>query len=153
MNYSDSIKAILLAAINDLSKTPEKYAVKPGVDFIRNRKLGFKDYMLMFLTMEADCIREELYRFFGRTIDAPSKAAFYRQRKKIREDAFRNLLLAFNRKLPKKLYNGKYEFWACDGSLKIRIPILNQMVNLPEDLTRSISMLCFLYLISVLLIF
>ena len=51
MNYSDSIKAILLAAINDLSKTPEKYAVKPGVDFIRNRKLGFKDYMLMFLTM------------------------------------------------------------------------------------------------------
>ncbi|MFR8905549.1 MAG: hypothetical protein ACLVHS_17595 [Blautia wexlerae] len=49
MNYSDSIKAILLAAINDLSKTPEKYAVKPGVDFIRNRKLGFKDYMLMFL--------------------------------------------------------------------------------------------------------
>lgn len=63
MNYSDSIKAILLAAINDLSKTPEKYAVKPGVDFIRNRKLGFKDYMLMFLTMEADCIREELYRF------------------------------------------------------------------------------------------
>ena len=116
MNYSDSIKAILLAAINDLSKTPEKYAVKPGVDFIRNRKLGFKDYMLMFLTMEADCIREELYRFFGRTIDAPSKAAFYRQRKKIREDAFRNLLLAFNRKLPKKLYNGKYEFWACDGS-------------------------------------
>ena len=160
MNYSDSIKAILLAAINDLSKTPEKYAVKPGVDFIRNRKLGFKDYMLMFLTMEADCIREELYRFFGRTIDAPSKAAFYRQRKKIREDAFRNLLLAFNRKLPKKLYNGKYEFWACDGSscdifltLKIGIPILNQMVNLPEDLTRSISMLCFLYLISVLLIF
>ena len=96
MNYSDSIKAILLAAINDLSKTPEKYAVKPGVDFIRNRKLGFKDYMLMFLTMEADCIREEMYRFFGRTIDAPSKAAFYRQRKKIREDAFRNLLLAFN---------------------------------------------------------
>ena len=38
-------------------------------------------------------------------------------------------------------------------TLKIRIPILNQMVNLPEDLTRSISMLCFLYLISVLLIF
>ena len=181
MNYSDSIKAILLAAINDLSKTPEKYAVKPGVDFIRNRKLGFKDYMLMFLTMEADCIREEMYRFFGRTIDAPSKAAFYRQCKKIREDAFRNLLLAFNRKLPKKLYNDKYESDKdCQKllshlknyiminmnsgpvmvlpvifslTLKIRIPILNQMVNLPEDLTRSISMLCFLYLISVLLIF
>ena len=62
MNYSDSIKAILLAAINELSKTPENYAVKPGVDFIRNRKLGFKDYMLMFLTMEADSIREALHK-------------------------------------------------------------------------------------------
>ena len=62
MNYSDSIKAILLAAINELSKIPENYAVKPGVDFIRNRKLGFKDYMLMFLTMEADCIREALHK-------------------------------------------------------------------------------------------
>ena len=46
MNYSNSIKAILLAAINDLAKEPEKYAVNPGVDFIRNRKLGFKDYLL-----------------------------------------------------------------------------------------------------------
>lgn len=116
MNYSDSIKAILLAAINELANDPEKYAVKPGVDFIRNRKLGFKDYMLMFLTMEGDCIREELYRFFGRTLDAPSKAAFYKQRKKIKEEVFRNLLLIFNKKLPKNLYNGKYEFWACDGS-------------------------------------
>ena len=65
MNYSDSIKAILLATINELAEQPEKYAVKPGVNFIRNRKMGFKDYMLMFLTMEGDCIREELYRFFG----------------------------------------------------------------------------------------
>lgn len=88
MNYSDSIKAILLAAINELSKIPENYAAKPGVDFIRNRKLGFKDYMLMFLTMEADCIREELYRFFDRTTDAPSKAAFYKQRKKSEKTLF-----------------------------------------------------------------
>lgn len=116
MNYSDSIKTILLATINELAQNPEKYAVKPGVDFTRNRKLGFKDFMLMFLTMEADCIREEIYRFFGRTLEAPSKAAFYKQRNKIKETAFQNLLLAFNKKLPKNLYNGKYEFWACDGS-------------------------------------
>ena len=49
MNYSDSIKAILLADINELSKIPENYAVKPGVDFIRNRKLGFKDYIFYFI--------------------------------------------------------------------------------------------------------
>lgn len=95
---------------------PEKYAVTPGVDFTRHRKMGVKDYLLMFLTMENDCIKEEIYRYFGRTTDAPSKAAFYKQRKKIKEEAFRNLLLAFNKKLPKNLYNNRYEFWACDGS-------------------------------------
>ena len=116
MNYSDSMKTILIDTINELAQDPEKYAVKPGVDFTRERKLGFKDFMLMFLTMEADCIREEIYRFFGRTLKAPSKTAFYNQRKKIKETAFQNLLLAFHKKLPKNLYHGKYEFWACDGS-------------------------------------
>ena len=42
MNYSDSIKAILLATINDLSKTPEKYAVKPGVDLSETENLVLK---------------------------------------------------------------------------------------------------------------
>lgn len=40
MKYSDSVKAILLAT------EPEKYAVNPGRDFTRNRKMGFKDFML-----------------------------------------------------------------------------------------------------------
>ena len=163
MNYSDSIKLFTLSAINDLSKTPEKYAVKPGVDFIRNRKLGFKDYMLMFLTMEADCIREELYRFFGRTIDAPSKAAFT-DSVKDQGRCFSESSSCFNRKLPKNYITVNNEFWACDGSS------CDIFLN-PEDKDtyfepngkstrgfnqihiRSISMLCFLYLISVLLIF
>lgn len=116
MKYSDSIKAILIATINQLSADPSKYAMNPGKDFSRNRKMGFKDYLLMFLTMEGDCIKEELYRFFGRSTNAPSKAAFYKQRQKLRDDALRNLLIAFNRKLKKKLYDGKYQFIACDGS-------------------------------------
>ena len=97
MNYSDSIKAILLAAINDLSKTPEKYAVKP-------------------LLLTGNFLKNYI------TVNMNSGPAMV-------------LPVIFSL------------------TLKIRIPILNQMVNLPEDLTRSISMLCFLYLISVLLIF
>lgn len=70
----------------------------------------------MFLTMEGDCIREETYRFHGRNLEVPSKTAFYNQRKKVKESAFQNLLFSFNKTLPKNLYNGKYAFWACDGS-------------------------------------
>ena len=85
MNYSDSIKAILLATINELAEQPEKYAVKPGVDFIRNRKMGFKDYMLMFLTMEGDCIREELYRFLAVLLRLLQKLLFISNAKKLRK--------------------------------------------------------------------
>lgn len=116
MKYSDAIKALLLATINELAADPSKYAANPGKDFSRNRKLGFRELILMLLTMEADCIKEELYRYFGRKTDAPSKAAFHKQRAKLRDDALRNLFIAFNKKLGKNLFNGKYQFVACDGS-------------------------------------
>lgn len=116
MKYSDSVKAILLAAIDELAANPEKYANRPGKDFTRNRKLGFKQLLLMFLTMEGECIKEELYTFFSRTADAPSKSAFYKQLQKLKDGALRCLLLAFNRRLSKNLFNGKYQLLACDGS-------------------------------------
>ncbi len=116
MNNSDVIKTLLLSTINEIAADPSKYAAKPGRDFTRNRKLGFHNILLMLLTMEADCIKEELYRFFGRRTDAPSKAAFYKQRRKLTVDALASLLYLFNSKLSKKLYNGKYQFIACDGS-------------------------------------
>lgn len=116
MKNSDAIKALLFASINEISADPKKYALNPGKDFTRNRKMGFYDTLLMLLTMEADCIKEELYRYFGRNTNAPSKAAFYRQRRKLTGDALANLLYTFNNRLQKNLYNGKYQFIACDGS-------------------------------------
>ena len=114
-NY-EAIKALLFTAIDDIAANPEKYASNPEKDFTRNRKLGFKDTLLMLLTMEADCLKEELYRYFGRNTAAPSKSAFYKQRRKLNHRALANLLFAFNSKLPKNLYKGKYQFFACDGS-------------------------------------
>lgn len=116
MKNSDAVKAMLLAAINEIAADPRKYAVNPGKDFTRNRKMGFHDTIMMLLTMEADCIKEELYRYFGRTTDAPSKAAFYKQRRKLNMTSLANLLYIFNGRLSRNLYNGKYQFIACDGS-------------------------------------
>lgn len=103
MKYSDYLKLALLSAIDELADNPSLYARNPGRDFTRNRKLGFKQFLIMLLSMEGDCIKEELYRFFGRSTDAPSKAAFYKQRQKLREDALRNLLFVFNAKLKRRL--------------------------------------------------
>lgn len=107
---------MLLASINELAADPQKYAVNPGKDFLRSRKLGFNDLLLMLFTMEADCIQEELYRYFGRSTSAPSKAAFYKQRKKIKDGALRSLLFSFTQKCKKHLLKEKYSLVACDGS-------------------------------------
>lgn len=87
MRNPDAIKALLLAAVNEIAADSGKYAVNPGRDFTRNRKMGFHDTLMMLLTVEADCIKEELYRYFGRTTDAPSKADFYKQRRKLTADS------------------------------------------------------------------
>ena len=89
MKYSDSVKTILLAAIDDLAANPGKCAKRPGRDFSCSRKLGFKQLLLMFLTREGECIREEIYTYFGRTTDAPSKAAFYKQLNKRKNGGLR----------------------------------------------------------------
>ena len=57
MKNSDAIKALLFAVINKIATDPGKYAVNPGRDFTRNRKLGFHHTLMMLLTMEADCIK------------------------------------------------------------------------------------------------
>lgn len=73
MKYSYFIKTILLTTIEELLSQPEKYAEKPGRDFTRCRKISPKSLLLMLLTMEKDCKKEELYRYFGRKTDAPFK--------------------------------------------------------------------------------
>lgn len=80
MHFSDHIKTTLMAIIDKMAADPRQFVVNPEKDFTRNRKMGFRDTLLMLLTMEGDCIKEEIYRFFGRNKEAPSKSAFYRQR-------------------------------------------------------------------------
>lgn len=110
MKFSDYVKVLLIDSIGNLASDPTRYARNPDRDFSR------KDFLLMFLTMEADCIREELYRYFGPSSSAPSKPAFYKQCQKLRQYALRSLLLEFNKKCGTKLWNGRFSLVACDGS-------------------------------------
>ena len=76
MKHSDSIKAILLAAINELTSNLHQYVVNPGKDFTRNRKIGFKKTIAFLLTLEGDCIKEEIYRFFWKKKRCSLKSGF-----------------------------------------------------------------------------
>ena len=116
MKPADVVLSNLLAKIDELTSDPEKIAVEPGKDFTRNRKLGANNLIRMLLTMEAECINEELYTYFGYTKEVPTKAAFCKQRCKLNQNALPFLLRQFNKTLSEKFYNEKYRFLACDGS-------------------------------------
>jgi len=116
LNISHDLMSLLLQTVDDLSSSPESFAKDPRKDFTRNRKMNFKDTILLLLTMEGDCIQEELYRFYGRTVSAPSRAAFCKQRQKLSEKALPTLFRLFNSKLSIALYRDKYRLLACDGS-------------------------------------
>ena len=117
MTYSNVVKQTLIESIDELAGSPEIFAVHPERDFTRHRKMSFKEFLPMLLTMEGDCLREELYRFFGRSTAAPTKAAFYKQRSKLKTDGLWKLLQIFNHKFAPKLYMDKYRLIACDGSV------------------------------------
>ena len=75
MKNSDVIKSLLFAAVNEIAADPGKYAVNPGRDFTRNRKMGFHDTLLLLLTMEADCIKEGK-QVIIRTLTPKNKPSF-----------------------------------------------------------------------------
>ena len=74
MMYSNLLKQMLVASIDELSKIPENYAVHPQKNFTRNRKISFHDFLFFLRTMEDVGLRAELYHFFGRSDETPSKA-------------------------------------------------------------------------------
>ncbi len=116
MNTHVSVSCLLEQAIDALAASPSTFAVDPDRDFTRNRKFSLRNILKMLLTMEDDCIQEEIFRFFGRTKEAPSKSAFFKQRQKLSEKAMPFLFRSFSSRLSAKLYNGKYRLFACDGS-------------------------------------
>ena len=65
MNYSVTVKNYLMSDIDAMASTPEAYALNPGKDFTRHRKISFKDLILLPITMEAGTMRHELYKYFN----------------------------------------------------------------------------------------
>lgn len=115
MNNTKYLKAILLTTIKDLS-THKEFLSNPDTDFTRNRKFSFDQIVKFILTMEAGSIKDELYKYFGLTLDNPTASAFVQQRNKISFEAFHWLFSTFTSlTLNEKKYKG-YRLLAVDGS-------------------------------------
>ena len=116
MSFSHKVKNSLLQIISEMASSPERFAVNPGVDFSRNRKLPLSSLLHLILSMEAGSMRDELLDYFSFRADAPTNSAFHQQRGKLSQDAFPHIFHTFDSLYPHSLYKEKYLLLAADGS-------------------------------------
>ena len=115
MNHAQ-VKALLISAVNTVSSSIVDYAVNPGKDFTRNRKLP-ADKLIRFLIAEgSSTTKNEIIDFFGTGICPPSSSAFVQQREKLKPEALYKVLELFNASVSSYEKQEGYRFIAADGS-------------------------------------
>ena len=81
-----------------------------------SRKLTFKDDMEILIFSGASSLSKELYKYFNYDINTVSVPGFIKSRKKIKEEAFIELMKMVNKAYPcRKKYKG-YRLLAVDGT-------------------------------------
>jgi hypothetical protein len=118
------VKQSLLDQIRNLAEHTELYCQNPGRDFTRNRKLTFSTLISLILNMHGGSLTNEVIDFFFKGGCNVSPSAVVQMRNKLKSEAFRALLLGFNKQMEKlstpKVENG-LRILAVDGS-EIQLP-------------------------------
>lgn len=111
------IKSLLNSAIDSVSSSVYTYAVNPGKDFSRNRKLP-PDKLIRFLIAEgSSTTKNELLDFFGMSSQSPSSSAFFQQREKLKPEALKEVFDNFTKAIPPCAdKHPGYRLIAADGS-------------------------------------
>ena len=120
MNVIAKNKQVLFRMIDSLAKNKNRYLVNPTKDFIRKRKLDFKTMIRIFLSMEGDCIGNELLKYFNYH-KSITNSAFCQQRVKIQPVFFQDLFMKYTKYALHSVtvahtYKG-YRLLACDGTV------------------------------------
>ncbi len=99
-----------------MSSNSSEFVVNPGKDFTRKRKLSFIDVITFLIVIGNTNTNLELVKYFDfNTDNIPCSSALIQQRSKLKLDALRYLLKAFNNRFPLGLYKNKYNLIAVDG--------------------------------------
>ena len=96
MNTFKSVKKQLKFCIKSMEDSSSLFVVHPQKDFSRKRKHFFGSTLMHVLLLESGSLKDELFKLFGYTLDAPSASSFIQARDKIRPDAFHSLFDMFN---------------------------------------------------------
>lgn len=116
MNFSESVKQVLLGKIQEMAACPGPFVRNPGSDFTRKRKLDFETTIRCLIAMESGSLKKELLELFHYNPDTATAAAFNQQREKILPEALIFLFREFSNAFAQhQTYRG-YRLLACDGT-------------------------------------
>jgi len=116
MNFSESVKQVLLEKIQDMAACPRAFVRNPDSDFTRKRKLDFETTIRCLIAMESGSLKKELLELFHYNPDTATASAFNQQREKILPEALEFLFQEFSNAFAQyQTYRG-YRLLACDGT-------------------------------------
>lgn len=116
MNFSESVKQVLLEKIQEMAVCPGSFVRNPDRDFTRRRKLDFETTIRCLIAMESGSLKKELLELFRYNPDTATTSAFNQQREKILPEALEFLFREFNKAFAQyRTYRG-YRLLACDGT-------------------------------------
>ena len=112
----EQVKAAFDAAVETVASQIDAFAVAPGKDFTRSRKLP-PQTLIPFLVAEGSAsTKNELLDFFGLDPARPTDSAFNQQRNKLLPSALKTVFEGFNAALYSARPAPGYQFLAVDGS-------------------------------------
>jgi hypothetical protein len=116
MNFSESVKQVLLEKIREMASCPGPFVRNPDSDFTRKRKLDFETTIRCLIAMESGSLKKELLELFHYNLDTATASAFNQQREKILPEALEFLFREFSKAFAQyQTYRG-YRLLACDGT-------------------------------------
>lgn len=116
MRVSERVARLLLGCVASLAARPEECARSPGVDFVRNRKLGLARLLLLLVTWGRGAMRAELCKLAGWDGAAPSQPALAQQWAKLNDRAMPMLLRSFLSLFEPVPFMGRYRLLGADGT-------------------------------------
>lgn len=114
--YANSIRSKLDTVVDQLNVYSRLFVSNPEKDFIRKRKLDFKEMINILLSMGGNSLKLELMKYFSYDSEAATCSAFVQQREKILPRALEYLFNEFTSLAVNPSYYHGYRMLAVDGS-------------------------------------
>lgn len=114
--FHETVKSLFYSSVASVVSDISQYAVNPGKDLSRNRKLPAGKLISLLVSQGSSGTKNEILDFFGMNVLAPTSSAFGQQRAKLKPEALEAVFRNFCSSADSMDRTSRYRFLAADGS-------------------------------------